>query len=113
MMEPARRSALLLLVVGALAGAAMIAAFQAYREPLQAWMLADPTQLHARARLLIAAAGSLLVVPLLAFAAYVWRMAGALDAPRGRGLKIMAAILVVCSVLLAASLWRLSVVLTR
>jgi hypothetical protein len=107
-----RRPAIVVVVVGGIAGAAMIAALQTYREPLEQWLLSDPAQTPARARLLIAAVGSLLVFPLLAFAAYAWSIAGAMDASRARGLKAVAVILVAGALMLAAVLWRLSVVLT-
>lgn len=108
-----RRAALVVVVVAGVAGAVLILAQQAFREPLMEWLAGDPAQTASRARLLMAAAGALLVAPLLAFAAYAWRMAGALEAARARGLKTVAAILVVAAVMLAAILWRLSVVLTH
>jgi hypothetical protein len=62
--------------------------------------------------LLIAGAGALLVIPLMAFAGYAWRLA-AKDASRARGLKIISTLSAIFAILLAAILWRLSVVLTR
>jgi hypothetical protein len=111
-MDPSRRSAVVVVLVGAVAGAAAILTLQAFREPLQEWVVANPSQTAARATLLIAAAGAMLVIPLLAFAGYAWRLA-ARDAARARGLKIIASLSVVFAMLLIAILWRLSVVLTR
>jgi hypothetical protein len=108
-----RRSALTMVIVGGVAGAAMILALQGFREPLRQWLVENPAQTASRATLLIAAAGSLLVVPLLAFAAYAFRMAAKMDAGRARGLRILAGLLAVGAVLLTLILWRLSVVLTR
>lgn len=113
-MDPAsRRAALVVVVMAGVAGAVLILTQQAFQEPLLEWVAGDPAHTASRARLLMAAVGSLLVVPLLALAAYAWRMAGALEAARARGLKTVAAILVVAAVMLAAILWRLSVVLTH
>ena len=111
-MDRERRSAVVLVVVGVVAGAAAILAMQAFREPLRDWLVENPSQTAARATWLIAAAGALLIIPLLAFAGYAWRLA-ATDASRARGLKIISALSMNCSVLLGAILWRLSVVLTR
>ena len=102
-----------MVIVAGAAGALMILALQAFREPLQAWLVENPAQTASRATLLIAAAGSLLVIPLLAFAAYAVRLAATMEAARARGLRILAAVLAVCAGVLALILWRLSVVLTR
>ena len=103
----------MIVVAGAIAGAAMILALQAFREPLQEWLVENPAQTASRATLLIAIAGALLVVPLLAFAAYAFRMAAKLEAPRARGLRIAAAALAIGAVLLTLILWRLAIVLTH
>jgi hypothetical protein len=112
-MDPSRRSALALVVVAAVGGAAMIVALQAFREPLLEWLVANPSQTAARVTMVIAATGALLVMPLLAFAAYAWKIAAKMDAARARGLKALAAILVVGAVLLAVILWRFSFLMTR
>ena len=111
-MDRERRSAVVMVVVGLVAGAAAILAMQAFREPMRDWLVENPSQTAARATWLIAAAGAMLVIPLVAFAGYAWRLA-ARDASRARGLKIIAALSVTFALLLAAILWRLSVVLTR
>ena len=111
-MDRERRSAVVVVVVGVIAGAAMILTMQAFREPLRDWLVENPSQTAARATLLIAAAGALLVIPLLAFAGYAWRLA-AKDASRASGLKIISSVSVTFAILLAAILWRLSIVLTR
>ena len=102
-----------MLIVAGVAGAAMILGLQALRGPLQEWLVENPAQTASRATLLIAAAGALLVVPLLAFAAYAFRIAARMEPPRARGLRMLAAILMIGAVLLVAILWRLTIVLTR
>jgi hypothetical protein len=112
-MPPAsQRSAVIVVLVAAIVGSGFILAQEAFREPLAAWLTADPDRMAPRARLLIAIAGSFLVVPLLAFAAYMWRLAGTLEQPRARGLKVLAMFLVAGAVALAGIMWRLAVVLT-
>ena len=112
--DPApRSSAVKLVIIGGLAGALVILAAQAFREPLRDWLVENPSQTAARATVLIAAAGALLVIPLLAFAAYAFRTAAKMEAGRARGLRVIAALLVVGAVALAAILWRLTIVLTR
>jgi hypothetical protein len=112
-MDPARRSAVAIVAVVVVAGAALIAGMQAFRGPLVEWLVANPSQTAARVTMVIAATGALLVLPLLAFAAYAWRVAGTIEQARGRGLKTLAALLVGGAVLLAATLWRLNVLMTR
>ena len=106
------RTAVLVVIAAAIGGGGLILLQQAYREPLEAWLTSDPERTASRARMLIAIAGSLLVVPLLAFAGYMWRVAGTLEQPRARALKILAMLLVAGAVALAAVMWRLAVVLT-
>jgi Na+-driven multidrug efflux pump len=111
-MDRERRSAVVVVVAGLVVGTVAILTMQAFREPLRDWLVDNPSQTAARATLLIAAAGAMLVIPLLAFAGYAWRLA-AKDASRARGLKIISSISVIFAMLLAAILWRLSIVLTR
>ncbi|HEX6163786.1 MAG TPA: hypothetical protein VFZ31_10490 [Vicinamibacterales bacterium] len=108
-----RRPAVTILVIGGIAGAALILALQAFREPLREWLIENPAQTASRATLLIAAAGSLLVIPLLAFAAYAFRKAAQLEARQARGLRTLAAMLAIGALLLTGILWRLTIVLTR
>ena len=103
----------MLVVAAAVVGAALIIAMQAFREPLLEWLVANPSQTAARVTMVIAATGVLVVVPLLLFAAYAWRIAAKMDPARGRGLKLAAAVLVVGALLLAATLWRLNLLMTR
>lgn len=124
----ARRQALLVVVVGACIGALLIAAFERYRVPLKDWVLADPER--GRAVLLLLAA--LVLAPLFAFSAYLWRLGEKVlrareypppglrvirDTPvltaekavsRGRLLKALAAGFLVAAVALGALLWRLA-----
>ena len=106
-------SSLALVAVVAVAGVALIATLRGSREPLLEWLVANPSQTAARVTVVIAATGALFVLPVLAFAAYAWRAAATMDQARGRGLKTLAALLVVGALLLAATLWRLSVLMTR
>jgi len=112
-MDSSRRSPLLLVAGVAVAGAAVIAAMRAFREPLLEWVVANPSQTAARVTMVMATIGAVFVLPLLAFAAYAWRIAAKMEDGRGRGLKVLSALLVVGAVLLAAILWRLDVLMTR
>jgi hypothetical protein len=112
-MDPSRRSAVVVVAVAVVAGAAMIGAAQAFREPLLEWVFENPSQSAGRVTMVIAAIGALLVIPLIAFAAYGWRTAAKMDAARARALKISAVVLVVGAVLLAATLWRLTFLVAR
>ena len=112
-MDSSRRSRLILVAVGTVAGAAIIIAARAFREPLLGWVVANPSQTAARVTMVVAIIGAACVLPLLAFAAYAWRMAAKMEHGRGRGLRALSALLVVGAVLLAAILWRLNVLMTR
>lgn len=70
--DPAtRRQAMLLVVVSTVVGALIIAVFEFYKAPLFEWFQSDPEQLRDRLALLLVLLGAFLV-PLLAFAAYLW-----------------------------------------
>ena len=70
----ARRRAVLVVLVGAAAGAAALVAIECHRPALQAWLAADP----ARARMTLGAVFAALVLPLLGLAGYLWRWGGAI-----------------------------------
>ncbi|MHC1743223.1 MAG: hypothetical protein AB9873_09365 [Syntrophobacteraceae bacterium] len=72
----ARRNALLMLIGSCLIGALLLAVFQHYRLPLRDWILADPTAVAERARLVLLSLTVLISVPLLGFAAYLWSLGG-------------------------------------
>jgi len=124
----ARRLALILVAAGALAGALLLLAFNAWRSGLESWVAAD---LAHRARLVVAVMIGLTTGPALAMSAYLWRLgrrtaaaerypppglrvvrdtrivAGARARRLGRGLQAIAAALACGGVLLAWLLWRL------
>lgn len=128
----ARRKALVIILIGVIAGAFLIFAFQRGRSVLIDWLLTDQEQLAYRIRLFcffIAVAGS---VPLFAYSAYLWsdgrKVMGAQRFPllsdcvvrdtpilegksaiyRGRVIRILAAALAVFGVILFVALWRIS-----
>ena len=70
----ARRHGVLLLLVAALVGALLTVAYERYRIPLRDWILAAPRETAQRIQLIPLAVGALLLVPLLAFAAYLWSL---------------------------------------
>lgn len=133
----ARRRALILVAAGAIAGGLLIAAQGWYRGPLRAWLLDDPAQTESRARWLLAAAGAMLVLPLVAFAAYAWRLGARTIAHRefpppghavisdtkiargdaaishGRGLKVVAMLLLLGAAIFVVLVWRLGALLAR
>ena len=102
--------------------------------PVEEWLLEDPA---SRAPLALSVLGVLFVLPLVGFAAYLWRMAAAMKAERrfppsgyrvvgnrppvtgddavtyARLARVTAAVLVVMALLLAIQLWRFSSLLTR
>jgi hypothetical protein len=131
----ARRKALLLWGAGTLVGALLIAAQGWYRGPLESWILADRGRAAGRAALLLGGAATLLIVPLVAFAVYVWRLGARViafrefpppgqpvirdtpilrgdDAHRhGRGLRAIAIVMLVAAAALIVMFWRFAVLL--
>ena len=103
-------------------------------DPLTAWVLEDPA---TRAPLALAILGGLLVLPLVIFAVYIFRMGaraieqrqsppagyrllravapvtGEAAVRHGRIVRVMAMLLIAAAVLLAALLWRLGTLITR
>jgi hypothetical protein len=70
----ARRRALWQVVLGAAVGAALILGLERCRAPLRDWLLSEPAELPRRVRLVLFIAGSLVSVPLIALAMYLWAM---------------------------------------
>src|SRR5687768_7891140 len=69
----ARRSALTILVVGAVAGVALIAIAGAVRPDVEAWLKAD---LRGRSRIVLGVMALMLLAPLFGMTAYLWRLGG-------------------------------------
>lgn len=67
---------------------------------METWLLEEP----ARARLVIAVLGVLLVVPLLAFCAYMWR--ASVRVPQRRLLRMLTVALLIGAIGLVVVLWR-------
>jgi hypothetical protein len=67
---------------------------------METWLLEDP----ARARLVIAVLGVLLVVPLVAFSAYMWR--ASVRVPQPRLLRMLTVALLIGAIGLVVVLWR-------
>lgn len=131
----ARRTAILILVVGTCIGALLIVAFARYRVPLSDWVLADPGSSAQRLKLVLLLLAALLLAPLFAFAAYLWSLGGKVvraqefpppgvrvirDTPvvsgeravsRGRLLKVLALGCGIAAAVLAVLLWRLTLLL--
>ena len=100
---------------------------------MEEWLLASPA---TRVPMILAALGLLIVLPLTAFAAYMWRMAGRVMIERtfppggyrvigtrpaisgdasiryARFARLIAVFMLVMALLLAFQLWRLSALLT-
>ena len=133
----ARRRAVIAVAAATVAGAVLIAGQPWYREPLRAWLLDQPAETDARARLLLFGAGAVVVGPLLIFAIYLWRLGARVIAGRefpprdyavvrdtpivtgesavahGRGLRAIAILLAVAGVAITGVLWRRAGLLAR
>ncbi len=70
----ARRHAVLLLSIAAVVGALLILAFERYRIPLRDWTLAEPRKSAQRVQFIFLLVATLLLVPLLTLAAYLWSL---------------------------------------
>lgn len=119
------------LTIATLAGLAIIALSKAYQPALVEWVKSDPALMRERARLLIAAAGAILVAPLILVAGYIWRVGARTireerfppermkvirDVPvirgeeacrRGRVIQAFAVVLLTLAGLIGITLWRL------
>ncbi len=128
----ARRHAVLLLSVGTCVGALLIVGLERYQISLRDWILAEPEASAQRGKLVFLLLAALLLVPLLAFAAYVWSLGerallarefpppglrvirdtpvitGERAISRGRLLKVLALGCCIASVALGLLLWRLA-----
>jgi hypothetical protein len=89
----------LLVIVGAIAGAIVIAIKQHYREAFNAWVLEDP---RSRVRIIMTVVTVSTSGPLLGMAIYCWRVA----ATKGRMLRYLAVFTGGSALLLAFLLWR-------
>jgi ABC-type multidrug transport system fused ATPase/permease subunit len=67
-----RRRLLLLAAVASILGVVVIALFEMYRGPFIAWLSEDSARLPARIGSVLALLAILTVVPLLAFATWLW-----------------------------------------
>ncbi len=127
----ARRQAVPVIVIGALAGALLLAAMERYRLPLHDWLLSDPERFTRRLGLVSYLAAAALALPLLGFALYFWAfgvkvmrarrfplpgqrvirdtpvLEGRAAFARGRRLKVLAVCLGVAGAAFWLMLWRL------
>src|SRR5262245_9211117 len=78
----ARRRALLLLAVGTLVGALLIAGWERYRLPFRDWLVSEPEKTAHRARLVFVLLAIALSAPPAAFAARLWRLGAAVRRAR-------------------------------
>lgn len=133
----ARRQAVLLVILGAIAAALLILGFERYQTPLRDWLLSGPGEPAHRAKVVFLSLAAVLCAPMVMFAIYLWSLGGRVlrarqfpppgyrvvhDTPvieeqaavsRGRGLKLLALCLGAGSVLLLLSFWRLAWSLTE
>jgi hypothetical protein len=68
----ARRRVNLVLAIGTVIGALLIASFGYFRDAFHGWLTSDPAETAFRAMLAIGVAAVLLAAPLVGFAAYLW-----------------------------------------
>jgi hypothetical protein len=118
--------------VAIVAGAAFLAVSQAYQPALLEWAASDPARMRARAQLLIAAVGIIVLAPVVGVGLYIWRLGsrtlkedrfppeglmlvrdvlvlrGAEARGRARLLRVLAAAFFVMSGLMALVLYRLA-----
>ena len=133
----ARRYARLLWGAGIVIGAAVIGAQGWYRGPLESWILEDRDRATGRATLVLGAAATLVILPLLALAIYLWRLgarvraAGQFPPPgqavirdtpilrgdeahrHGRGLRAIAIFIVAAAAALVVMFWRFAMLIRR
>jgi hypothetical protein len=105
------RWAIIILSVGALAGAFLILAFENNQESLQAWLYSDLARMASRELLVLTIMGSLVVLPPLGFAIYLWKLARTMEGERARVAKMLAIGLVIGAAGLLIVLGRLAVAL--
>jgi hypothetical protein len=131
----ARWLAVAIVVVGAAVGSLLLLGFWRYRGHVREWILSEPALTTHRIWILLLLVGFSASAPLFGFAAYLWWLGGKVvraqqfpppgypvlrDTPvlrgpaalsRARGLKILAVVLGVASILLWLLFQRLAVVL--
>lgn len=124
----AQRRELVLVAVALAAGLGLLATLATARPELERWLTANAELLAARPGL-VAAAALVLVLPLCAFALYLWRLGGRVSASgrfpppdtpvlrdtrvlegaparrRGRVIRALAALLLATSLAVPATLW--------
>ena len=106
------RPAIIVLVAATIIGALLIMAFDAYREPLESWIVADPAHTVSRARLVLGITAALMILPLFAFAVHVRRLAARSDDVRqARGLRAIAIFLLVAGAALIVMFWRFALLI--
>ena len=128
----ARRQAAWLLIAGTLVGVLLILGFGRYSGSLRTWIKSDPAAAADRLTLALVGLSIVLSAPAIAFAVYLWALGGRVlraeefpppgyrvirDTPvvggqgarvRGYAFRILAACLVVTTLLLWLMLWRLA-----
>lgn len=70
----AKRLAIVVLIAGVIAGSALLLLFDRARPLLAAWILADSDRVAFRARVVLGIVALFVVAPLIAFAAYFYRL---------------------------------------
>jgi hypothetical protein len=131
----ARRLALVVLALGAIAGLLLIVGIESYASPLRDWLFAEPRETARRVTVLVFGIAAILSMPLLAFAGWLWVLGskvlharefpppgtrvirdtpvvhGQAAALRGRGIRLLAICLVAVSAALWWLLWRVAEVM--
>jgi hypothetical protein len=102
---PAIAARVAIVVVGAAAGAVMIAAWTYVKPSLEAWLREDPQQLERRARIVILIVSAFISGPALAFAVYFWRLGARARHPRL--LRAAAIAIAAAATTIPILLWRL------
>jgi len=104
---------IVVLAVGACAGALLIAGFERYRSALMNWVRADSGHSAQRTHLVLIVFAFVLTAPLIAMSAYLWSLGGRdSSASRGRWQRGTAVMLGAASVVLGLLLWRFDLLLT-
>lgn len=130
----AKRRAVLLVIVGSIVGGSATLAIASYRPSIERWLLSDPEELPQRLATLAGLVALVTVVPLFAFAVYLWArgtsvrryrrfplegerlvrdtlvIRGEAALLRGRVLQVLAIALAMLAVGLTVVLWRLTVI---
>ncbi len=128
----ARRLAIAIAIIGALAGATLIALFESFRSEVRAWIRED---FQARGKLVLLIAAVLTTAPLMTLAVCLWRLGGRVSRAgrypppglrvtrdttvatgpaahrRARRLKTVGIFLAAAGALLAFFLWRFAAAL--